>query len=168
MYQPPSSRDNPTREDDRIWERNARKHPVNKQPHLSERSISESRSVRQVTQELIRSIEIPKFFVSIPRCEQLRVHFDGVLWESYIQLKLSVMNQQVFLGESKSIPRLTEVAGGTDGALSSGLGPESAEIGRMRSAFFAGECSREEAKKVADTVAISKNSRSATLVPKRF
>ena len=50
---------------------------------------------------------------------------------------------------------LTEMAGGTDGALSSGLElpVPGAEIGMMRSAFFAAGCAVDDSKKVAETVA---------------
>ena len=43
--------------------------------------------------------------------------------------------------------------GGTEGALSSGVGFELEDIGRMRLAFFAAGCEAEEAKNVAETVA---------------
>lgn len=48
---------------------------------------------------------------------------------------------------------LTEISGGTDGALSSGLPFVLAEIGRIKFDFFAAGWTGEEAKNVAETVA---------------
>lgn len=52
--------------------------------------------------------------------------------------------------------RRTEISGGTDGALSSGEPFVFAEMGNMRLDFPAGGCAAEDAKKVADTVAVCK------------
>lgn len=47
------------------------------------------------------------------------------------------------------------MAGGTEGALSSGEAPPNADIGSIRSAFFAAGRTSDEAKNVAVTVATS-------------
>lgn len=51
----------------------------------------------------------------------------------------------------------TEIAGGTDGALSSGLAPPvpEAEMGMTRFAFLAAGCAGDDSKNVADTVAMN-------------
>jgi len=52
---------------------------------------------------------------------------------------------------------LTLILGGTDGALSSGVGFDDAEMGMTKFAFLAGGWAGDEAKNVAETVAGKKS-----------
>lgn len=133
---------------------------------FTEWTVPKRRSSGKVIQELVSSIEVlinlskkaligelnayPKLFVSVPRRKDLRIYFNGVIWERNIGLQI-IQSDFADKGSITAVPTL--IFGGTEGALSSGVGFELAEMGRMRLAFFAAGCEGEEAKNVAVTVA---------------
>ena len=55
---PPGSWDNPPSKYDRIWECYTSYLAINEQTNFTERTISESEAIRQVSQELIGCVEI--------------------------------------------------------------------------------------------------------------
>ena len=93
----------------------------------------------------------PEFLVSISGREYFCIYFDSVIRECYISLWSE--RSETFLPDLKAREILTFMLGGTEGALSSGVGFELAEMGKIRLAFFAAGCDGEEAKNVAETVA---------------
>ena len=139
---PPSGRNDAYSEYYSVREDRSSKHAVHEQLDFTEWTVSKRRSSWKVTQKLVGGIEIlitvltsafrskqnayPEFLVSISGREYFCIYFDSVIRECYISLWSE--RSETFLPDLKAREILTFMLGGTEGALSSGVGFEMLDL----------------------------------------